>query len=288
MVVIKIWGGLGNQLFQYSFGKYLAHRLSTQVKYDIQTVNRLSNYTQRDFILSEFNAIIDTVSTREVNFKRHLHNTLLTRLERKMAQQMPFLFSKYFVEPDIPVPPEKLRLRDNCYYDGYWQSFRYLVPIEDRLRKEITLRQPVSGDAAVMLRQIRQCVSVSIHVRRSDYLQHPNLINCSLQYYFSAIEHIRQLQSNVHFFVFSDDMDWCRKHFTGTDFTFVEGNSNYVDLVLMSTCAHQIIANSTFSWWAAWLNTNPGKEIVAPGRWNTKKDSQLHVLLPAGWTKLNV
>jgi len=288
MVIVKIWGGLGNQLFQYSFGQYLAFKLHTTVKYDIQTTNSLSSFTQRDFALSSFNIKVDAATAAEVNEKKYFSNIQLARVERKLAQQFPSFFKKHFVEQTIPQQPASLAITDNCYYEGYWQSYEYLQPIETQLRNEIALKDPLPVTAAKTLAAMQRCLPVSIHVRRSDYLQHANLINCSIQYYNNAIACIKEQFSDVQFFVFSDDIPWCKQHFTGTDFSFVEGNSHYEDLILMSRCHHHIIANSTFSWWAAWLNSNTGKKVLAPGKWHTKKDNRLNELLPAEWIKLDV
>ncbi len=287
MVIVKIWGGLGNQLFQYSFGKYLSVKLSTRVKYDIQTTNSLNSFTQRDFVLSSFNVTVEAASAAEVNEKKYFRNIQLARMERKLAQQIPSLFKKHFVEKNIPQLPGSLAIKDDCYYEGYWQSFEFLLPVETQLRKEITLKNPLSSNACQALAAIQQCLPVSIHVRRSDYLQHANLVNCSLRYYNDAVTYFKNEYGEARFFVFSDDMAWCRQHFTGTEFTFVEGTSNVEDLVLMSKCSHHIIANSTFSWWAAWLNDSAGKKVVAPGEWHAKKDKRLNDLLPADWIKLN-
>lgn len=288
MVIVKIWGGLGNQLFQYSFGKYLAVKLGTTVKYDIQTTNSFSSFTQRDFALSTFNAVIDTATEAEVNNFKYFRNDHLARLERKLAQQLPLLLKKHFVEQNIPVAPASLAIKDNCYYEGYWQSYQFLLPIETLLRKEIVLNKALSVGASQILAQIRQSASAAIHVRRGDYLTHTGFINCSMEYYHAAIQYIKQLQNQVQFFVFSDDIAWCRQNFTGAGFTFVEGNSNYEDLVLMSKCHHQIIANSTFSWWGAWLNNNPEKKVLTPRTWHSKKDTRLNYLLPDDWIKLDI
>jgi Glycosyl transferase family 11 len=288
MVIVKIWGGLGNQLFQYSFGKYLSVKLGTAVKYDIQTTNSLHNFTQRDFVLSAFNVTLDTASAAEISERKFFSNLQLARIERKLAQQFPSFFKKHFVEQNIPQQPGSFVLNNNCYYEGYWQSYEYLLPVETQLRKEITLKEPLSANAAKTLAAMQQCMPVSIHVRRTDYLQHANLISCSMRYYNAAIAYTRAQFGNVQFFVFSDDIAWCRQNFIGSEFTFVEGNSNYEDLVLMSECSHQIIANSTFSWWAGWLNSNPQKKVIAPKSWHTLKDKDDSRLLPKDWLLMDV
>ena len=288
MVVIKIWGGLGNQLFQYSFGKYLAAKLGTSVKYDIQTTNSLNSFTQRDLALSFFNVHIDAATKEEVNEKKYFRNIQLARLERKIAQQFPFLFKKHIVESNIQAPAEVLDVKDNCYYEGYWQSYKYLAPIESLLRKEFTLKQLPGQQVAVTLTEIESSPSASIHVRRSDYVTHAHFATCDMEYYQQAMAQIKKTTAGIKFFIFSDDMPWCKENFTGPEFVFVEGNRHYEDLYLMSKCSHNIIANSTFSWWGAWLNTNPQKMVVTPAGWYKKKDKKKNELLPEDWIKINL
>lgn len=287
MVIVKIWGGLGNQLFQYSFGKYLAAKLDTTVKYEVQTTNNLRNFTQRDFVLSSFNVTPGIATAAEINKMRYFSNVHLARIERKLAQQLSFLFKRHFVEQNVPALPGAVQLRDNCYYEGYWQSYEYLLPNELQLRQELVLKVPLSPGAERMLKDLRSSVSAGVHVRRGDYVSHAHLINCSLQYYQNAMAHLKRLNAGIKFFIFSDDVDWCKQHFTGSDCVFAEGNTNYEDLWLMSRCNHQIIANSTFSWWAAWLNEHPAKTIIAPGSWHAKKDKADSRLLPAEWIKMD-
>jgi Glycosyl transferase family 11 len=287
MVIVKIWGGLGNQLFQYSFGKYLAHQLGTQVKYDVQTNNTLSSFTQRDFVLSAFNVSLDIATKAEVDKMKYFRNIQLARIERKLAQQIPFIFPKHFVEQNIPLSPDKLSVKDNCYYQGYWQSYKYLAPCEAVLRNELLLKEQPGTAAKNICGRINASLSAGIHIRRGDYIAHPHFINCTTEYYQNAIAYLKQIDPGIEFFIFSDDIAWCKANFAGEEFSFVEGNSNYEDLWLMSLCRHQVIANSTFSWWAAWLNNNPGKKVVAPGKWHGKKEAGQNNLLPSEWIIMN-
>lgn len=285
MVIVKIWGGLGNQLFQYSFGKYLSAKLNTPVKYDIQVTNSLSSFVQRDLALSHFDVHIDIATEAEVNEKKYFRNIHLARLERKLAQQFPFLFRQHIVEHNAPGPAGSMHFNDNCYYEGYWQSYNYLTPVESELRKELTIKQSPGQQVAGLLAAIHGSPSAGIHVRRSDYLTHQHFITCDMQYYEKAIQHLQQISPGIKFYIFSDDMPWCKENFTGVEFVFVEGNRHYEDMYLMANCHHNIIANSTFSWWAAWLNSNPQKIIITPGNWHKKKNEKKNELLPDAWIK---
>lgn len=286
MIIVKIWGGLGNQLFQYSFGKYLAARLGAEVKYDIQVTNTLNSFTQRDLAISFFNVEMPLATPTEVNQKKYFSNIHLARLERKMAQHFPALLKTHIVEPNEPSAFDEMQVRDNCYYEGYWQAFKYVQPVDDVIRRHCTLAQPSGQPVADMLAQITASNSVSIHVRRGDYLNHKYLPACSMSYYQQAMSVFTKAVSNTKFFIFTDDIAWCRENFTGSQYVFVTGNQHFEDMYLMSSCRHNIIANSTFSWWGAWLNSNPEKMVVAPGLWHTKQVHKSNDLLPESWIKI--
>lgn len=286
MIIVKIWGGLGNQLFQYSFGRYAALQMGTEVKYHIQTTNALNNFTQRDFALSPFNMGISEANSEEITEYKRFHTEPLARFERKLAQLFPTLFRDYYVETNTPMNAVPLRLRDNCYYDGYWQSYKYLLGIDHFLRKEMLLNQTLGQGAAVLLQQIKSTHSVGVHVRRADYLQHPAMLTCDMQYYEMAMSKFSSAENNIRFFIFSDDIEWCRKNFTGSAFVLAEGNKNYEDLYLMACCKHNIIANSTFSWWGGWLNNNPEKKIIMPANWLRNGKTSEGLLVP-GWITID-
>ncbi len=286
MIIVKIWGGLGNQLFQYSFGKYLAAILGAEVKYDIQVTNTLNSFTQRDLAISFFNVEMPLATQAEVNQKKYFSNIYLARLERKIAQHFPALLKTHVVEPNEPSAFDQVQVRDNCYYEGYWQAFKYLQPVDDLIRRHCTLAQPSGQAVADMLAQITTSNSVSIHVRRGDYLNHKYLPACSMSYYQKAMPVFTKAVDDTKFFIFTDDIAWCRENFTGPQYVFVTGNQHFEDMYLMSNCRHNIIANSTFSWWGAWLNSNPEKIVVAPELWHTKQVHKTSDLLPESWIKI--
>ncbi len=284
MVIVKIWGGLGNQLFQYCFGRYLASKMGTEVKYDIQITNRLNSFTQRDLAVSCFNIHLQVASEAEINAFKYFRSIQLARLERKIAQQFPSLLRRHIVEPNQPRPFGAVPLRDDCYYEGYWQSYRYLEGIEELVRQELTLKNDVASPARAMLEQIQAGTSVSIHVRRGDYLHNKYFYTCSPAYYQKAMAMFAG--SGTRFFIFTDDESWCRQHFPNEDCTIVTGNEHFEDLYLMSQCRHHIIANSTFSWWAAWLTDRTEKRVVAPQNWNRRYTEEKIELLPPKWIKI--
>ncbi|MCK4744844.1 alpha-1,2-fucosyltransferase, partial [Candidatus Parcubacteria bacterium] len=184
-----------------------------------------------------------------------------------------------------------LKLIGNIYLDGYWQSEKYFKNIENSIRKEFTLKNDLQLKAKKLLRKIKNTESISIHIRRNDYISHKPANQyhgvCHLSYYKKAINVIIKKIDDPHFFVFSDDIDWCKKNLKIKFPTiFVEGNKDYEDLILMSKCKHNIIANSTFSWWGAWLNNNPNKIVIAPKKWFRKKSINTKDLIPKTWIKI--
>jgi len=290
MVIVKLWGGLGNQLFQYAFGQYLSSRLNTDVKYDIQTTNNIDHFTQREFGFPLLNIDIMVASAVEINSMRLTKIRLFGRLERKISQIVPFIFRHYFVEPVNSKSPDTIRFKDNCYYDGYWQSYKYLSYNENRLHNEIRLLS-ITPAIYDKLNSIRSTFSISIHVRRGDYITvkaNADIFHtCSLAYYQQAIEYIRTRYVSAQFFVFSDDLNWVKENLEGNQLVLMEGNVPAVDLFLMSNCKHNIIANSSFSWWGGWLNQNIEKIVICPRDWYKGELNNTTVdLIPPQWIRI--
>jgi hypothetical protein len=180
---------------------------------------------------------------------------------------------------------------DGSYLHGYWQSERYFAAHADTLRHDLRIVTPPSPENAEMARQIAAAPSVSLHVRRGDYLQSGAYAACSGDYYRAALHLVAEAAGlTPTIFVFSDDPAWARDHldlpFAKVVVDFNGRDTDYEDLRLMSLCRHNVIANSSFSWWGAWLNRHPGKVVVAPKRWFADKHLQNPDLLPAGWLSL--
>jgi len=183
----------------------------------------------------------------------------------------------------------KLRLKP----DGFWQNAKYFKNIEKEIREEFTLRKPLDEKFANISRQIENIPSVSIHIRRGDYVNDPKTKAvhnvCDLDYYNKAIDIIKTNVNNPTFFVFSDDIDWVSKNLEINSPTFWVSNlksKDYEELILMSKCKHNIIANSSFSWWGAWLNQNPDKIVIAPKQWLINKTADELDILPPRWIKI--
>ena len=173
---------------------------------------------------------------------------------------------------DLAFNPEVAALPGNCVLSGYFQTPLYFAGIEAKLREEISFRDRIfDNESAEVAAPLNGAESVAIHVRRTDYIGNPNVAVCDEDYYQRAIARMRATLDSPRFFVFSDDPEWCRAHFTQPDFQIVDcavsRNDALNDLHLMSLASHQIIANSSYSWWGAWLGKKPGQRVLMPSRW---------------------
>ncbi len=296
MIVVKLIGGLGNQMFQYAAGRSLADVLETELFVDVSALEQdpAGAYTPRRYELGEFN-IRANIATQEVlsNFD---FNT--PRWIRKLQSFFPaYSTHMIFNESTAKFHKQFYKLPLNTYLNGYWQNEKYFVSIRDKLISEFELKAPKSSSYLTLLKTITSCESVSLHIRRGDYvsLQSANLYHgvLSKEYYQNAVLYFTEQKRNFCYFVFSDDLDWCKKNL---DFihtcTYVNGSqfglSVHEELLLMSMCKHNIIANSSFSWWAAWLNNYSQKTVLAPAQWFNTKQSQPSELLLNTWKKIKL
>lgn len=291
MIIVKITGGLGNQLFQYSFGQYLSLKFKTELRFDIQTNYNSNNFTNRSVGLNNFNINLSQATNSEISKFKYFDTGLFFRLERKLIQKLPFLNSKYIVQDLNSTQNNETSYKNDCYYEGYWQSYKYLTLNEPILRNEITLKHFLRNGIADIISTIESSQSISLHVRRGDYISIKDNFEllgiCSIKYYREAIQYFTRQHSNPKFFIFSDDFSWVKKKFIGPQYVYIEGNQPAQDMYLMALCKHNIIANSTFSWWAAWLNNNPDKIVIAPANWYKGKLNESTInLIPPGWVRI--
>ena len=277
MNIIRLMGGLGNQMFQYALYRALKQK-GTAVKID--DVTGYENDTKRVPALGEAFGLSYERATREETVDYlDLYTDFKSRLRRRILGSRARIRTEPADGNFDPAIPDA----DNVYLNGYWQSEKYFSDPEVRLR----LRQDFSLDPARVigrqhvwetLTQIRNTESVSIHIRRGDYIEpefavvYGNI--CTEEYYIRAVDYILEREPRAVFYLFSDDREWTKKHFDGERFVVAGGDdvlSDTEDMLLMSQCKHNIIANSSFSWWSSWLNGNETKMVVAPEKWlNTK------------------
>ena len=250
LIIVKLLGGLGNQLFQYAAARRLSYKHNAVLKIDNSYFGKDES---RAYNLSAFNVKEEFATSEEIE---HLarHNVV--------------------IEKHFHFEPRILLLPDNVYMVGYWQSEKYFKDIEPIIRQELTVRIPQAGKNKEIATKIQKTQSVSLHIRRGDsvYSRRASYHGiCSLRYYQRCVSCIAKRVSLAHFFIFSDDILWAKEHLhLSFPMTFVEHNddlTNYEDLRLMSQCKHNVVANSTFSWWGAWLNSNMEKIVCVPKKW---------------------
>lgn len=295
LVLIKLNGGLGNQMFQYAVAYTIALQYNSTLVLDHQLfklTKKKPGHTPRRFELEIF-GIDHRIATKEdIQYFQNL--SLKNKIRRKLCFNYPKLFSEknfeYQHAIEEALPP--------VYLKGFFQSYKYFESFSKEIY-ELFLFPPdkLNSENKVILKKIGNTQSVSVHIRRGDYVQ-DNITqqfhgNCSLGYYTQAISEMVKQNKEVEFFFFSDDMEWVEDQFNSFDIrkTFVtsnRGNNSWIDMFLMSKCEHNIIANSSFSWWAAWLNKNDKKIVISPKQWfrNPDKAKLTHDLIPHEWMRL--
>ncbi len=291
MVICQLLGGLGNQLFQYAAGRALSIRLGTSLKLD---TSYYKSDPARRYELGHLN--IEAASLTP------LYDKLFPLLPRRFALAKVLHKISPLLSTPLPNPmvllqdPETgfdkrfLSVRGNVVLKGFWLSERYFVLIADTLRRELIFRQPPDTQNQAVLREIDATDAVALHVRRGDYVANAKFNAFDITYYQRAIQAISQQISHPHFFIFSDDPGWTqaniRTKFPCTYVSHNTGRRNFEDLRLMSRCKHFIIANSTFSWWGAWLSAHTGKQVIAPRQWLTSNTESTRDLVPNSWFRL--
>lgn len=287
MIVVKVTGGLGNQLFQYAFGRQLAIRNNVKLKLDLSSYMH-SNF--RDYGLSNFHIDAEAAEVWELPFRKRTSKNLrlwwINLIKDKIFSSMEVQKEKHF-----HFDSTALKFLDNTYVEGYWQSEKYFKDIEDILKGELRFKSPLDSKNSDISKVIENTNSVALHIRRGDYLSTTNktiYAQCPIEYYINSINEIAKSVENPYFFVFSDDIEWAISNLKiNYSYQCIKGNEAWVDMKLMSLCKHNIIANSTFSWWGAYLGEYKEKVVIAPSKWfvdSCKLNS--NDLVPKLWTKL--
>ncbi|MFH1461878.1 MAG: alpha-1,2-fucosyltransferase [bacterium] len=285
MIITKLQGGLGNQMFQYAIGRFLAQKNKTELKLDLSFYCNKQNEPQRIYSLENFNIKENIATQKEIeDFEKY----------KNKSGWKHFFYKSFFTNDSIYVKekqfnfdPKVLKTYDNSYLDGYWQNEKYFKSIENIIRENFTLKNKLPDNLQNILTKIKNPNSISLHIRRGDYVNKENYNVLPIEYYNEAIKIITEKNSDIHLFIFSDDIVWAKNNLN-TEFpiTFIYGNKDYQDLILMSLCKHNIIANSSFSWWGAWLNSNPNKIVIAPKKWFNKTEINTEDLIPKSWIKI--
>lgn len=295
MVIVKLYGGLGNQLFQYALGRKIAAKNSASLKLDVLTGFE-NDFYRRNYSLAYFNIQECFASLEEV--AALTRPRMSERVRAKLLRRPPRPPQTYIREKHFHFDPDVLNLPDGIYLEGYWQSEKYFIDIQEIIRKEFTVKTELTDMNLKIAKDIIKTNSICIHVRRLHGISGDKVNvhavkthgSSSLDYYYSAIKYFSDKYSELHFFVFADDPEWAKDNIKpDAPTTYVTHNTSdkdYEDLRLMSNCKHFVIANSTFSWWGAWLNPRKDKIVLAPNQWFGKErqsSRKMDDLLPANW-----
>lgn len=278
MIIVRLKGGLGNQMFQYALGRVLSVKNKTDLALDISFFDlKLKNITKRSYYLNIFN-----IKAKIVN-------------KNKIAAYFFSLFRKIVkmngAEKSFSFDSSILSLGPDVYLDGYWQSPKYFKGYEGIIKEDFNLKNIPSPNIQILANEISSINSLCIHVRRGDYVgsKYHEVVNN--EYYEKGIEYIFSKTPIEKIYVFSDDIDWCRENLSfKIPAMFVDdeyaGSKGEGHMFLMSQCRNFIIANSSFSWWGAWLCVNKDKIVVCPKQWFGDASIDISDLIPDKWIKI--
>ncbi len=296
MIIVKLWGGLGNQMFQYAAARRLAHVNAEVLKLDTRWFGKEApGDTARRYELDVFTLVADNAAADDSDRLRGRDTRRWPKIVKRLMNGIGYAVpSSYITEKHFHFNPEILQITGDAYLDGYWQSEKYFRDAAEIIRSDFQLVAEPQGMNRETLTMIEESNSVSIHVRRGDYITNASAAayhgTLPLDYYHAALQTVQERVENPHLFVFSDDPGWVKDHLqTSLPVVYVEGNgarSASEDLRLMSVCKHHIVANSSFSWWGAWLGSARDSVVVAPERWFSDQVINTADLVPEGWLRL--
>lgn len=286
-VVVGLSGGLGNQLFQYAAGRALSLKLGVDLVLDISWFQGGSD---RAYALEAFS--INPKTYCGPFFFPGWAKRLLCRITRRWANRK--LGVPVFREAHFQFDSAYTKLDSPVYLEGFWQSERYFSNYKEIITRDFILKGVTSDQYKFLANQIQSSDSICIHIRRGDYVTNPVATQmhgvCSLDYIYQGVKAISEDLMQAHCFIFSDDPGWVRNNLIlDLPFTIVDvakPHEAHFDLALMSQCKHFVIANSSFSWWGAWLSNNASKRVVAPKKWFANSQKCTDDLIPASWMKI--
>ena len=297
MIVIQLKGGLGNQMFQYAAAKALSIKNNCSIKIDLSFLENTRSFvtetfTPREFELNIFHKInTEFITTKEKNkfFKESRLNNLKMKLGITYFKKYDEISLKYF--------DDYFHLKQPIFLNGYFASEKYFKQVESIIYQEYQFPSLMNDNANYAFElSIKNNTSISVHVRRGDYLK-PKVLNfhgiCDIIYYRNAIDMMKKIFPDSVLYFFSDDINWVNEHLLSLyPHSFLvnanSGKQSWKDMYLMSCCNHHIIANSSFSWWAAWLNKKTDKKVIAPKQWfaDTILNDQTVDFVPKQWIRI--
>ncbi|WP_321826402.1 alpha-1,2-fucosyltransferase [Maribacter dokdonensis] len=287
MIIATITDRLGNQLFQYATAKALAVRNKTKVKINTNFYDSNAQY-KASYELDNF--CIPQIFASKNDLYKYMwpSDNIIYRILRQIYPKHTYFEKSNCYDNNIEKLGDKVALR------GFWQSYKYFDSIRPILIKEFKIKNTLNELNQSLATDIKKTNSVSLHIRRGDYVANQNFNNlygtCSLEYYQTAIQIISNQVEHITIFCFSDDIPWVKKNLNiDIPCIFIDhnvGDKSYLDIHLMSLCKHNIIANSSFSWWGAWLNQNNEKIVIAPKKWYNDTTKNTKDLCPPNWLRI--
>lgn len=293
MITVRLNGGLGNQMFQYATGRAIADRIGIDLSVNLDELSNETGsvHTQRHYELSKLNVRTDSVSNNGKIPAQSLLSKTFFRIREFTGK---VLDQRIVAEKFFYFDPAILEISSSCVLTGYWQSEKYFQSSRRKIIEDFRPREVMNSVNRDTAESIASTNSVSIHVRRGDYVTNSQANKfhglCGLDYYQKAIKFIQNRASNTHFFIFSDEIDWVKENLnTDSPTTYISdnaGDESYWDMQLMKECKHHIIANSSFSWWGAWLSENDDGIVIAPEKWFSDPKINTNDLIPLRWIRL--
>jgi hypothetical protein len=278
MIIVKLMGGMGNQMFQYAFARALSLKTNTEFKIDLSFLKRRDlgeNFTYRDFDLDIFNIPENIIIQTPIDNLQNISEKMFSYSQDTVN----------VIEQNIGV---------EVYLDGYWQSYKYFEEFNDDIKKDFSFKNPIKNNENTniknMVNDIMMSNSIMVNIRRADYLNNNFHGVMGVDYINEASKIIESKINNPKYFVFSDDIFWCKENLKLDNMVIVDheykGDRFGLYLQLMKSCKHFIIPNSTFAWWAAWMGDNKNKIIISPKSWFTNSNINTNDLIPSNWIRI--
>jgi hypothetical protein len=289
MKIVRFKGGLGNQMFQYAFYEAIRRKYPT----DIVSIDLSPYLIFHDHNGFELNNVfsIDLHAPQKNDVEKLVDENV--KLNHKFRRLILGRKKTHYIEKEISFNPDVFNIYHDILYDGYWQSWKYFTHLN--IKEIFQFSNFVNPQNQELAKQIKESNSISIHIRRGDYYSNPNVKKvlgniCNITYYQKAMAYIEKSVQNPMYFIFSDTPEWVESNFPLCKRIIISHNhreNSHRDMQLMSLCKHNIIANSSFSWWAAYLNNDVKKIVIAPKNWFNESTVKYKIedIIPENWIK---
>jgi hypothetical protein len=288
MIIIKMFGGIGNQMFQFALYKNL---INSNIEVYIDDTSFMPSWdSEKVRIINIFqNVDYPQASKKMIELLGDVNVSTFDKIRRKLFHK-----KTHFKEQKFPFNHLMLSLEGNYYLEGFWQSEKYFYTIKDKVSNSFKFPDVMECKNKDIINKILQENSISIHIRKGpSYRRKIYEGVCESEYYRKCIEILRQKIDKPQFYIFSDNITWCRENLSFLKAIYIDwnpcvGNNCYLDMQLMSLCRHNIIANSSYSWWGAWLNRNPAKVVIGPERWFNSDSPKFDTrdIMPESWIRV--